>query len=142
MRCPHDPTFECPHDPCYGGGDESRCGQVRTLVRRNLALQATQGEGVVPPPTLATMAGNLAKAVVAHVADGMAHAPPEVQAERKRICLSNECGHCIDGGKGCTACGCGTIAAISFIGLDMDEKRRWASSRCPLDPPLWEAVSS
>jgi hypothetical protein len=91
-------------------------------------------------PGLAMMAGNLAKAVVAHVADGGRKASPEVQAERKRICLTNQCGCCIDGGKGCTACGCGTIAALSFVGLDMVLKRSLASSRCPLEPPRWEAV--
>lgn len=109
---------------------------------RDVVIRLTNG-GPPPeakPPGLVAMSGNLARAVVAHVADGAHHASPEVQADRKRICLSNECGHCINGGKGCTACGCGTIAALSFVGLDMVLKRSLASSRCPLNPPRWEAV--
>jgi len=91
-------------------------------------------------PNLVQMAGNLARAVVAHAADAGRHASPAVQAERKRICLSNECGYSRNEAKACEACGCGVIGALSFIGLDMDEKRSWASSRCPLNTPRWDAV--
>lgn len=88
------------------------------------------------PPGLLTMAGNLAGSAIAHVADGGRKASPKVQAERRAICRA--CPLLVDGG--CTACGCGTIKSLSLVGLALDLKRSWASSRCPLEPPRWGAV--
>lgn len=130
-----------PDSGCKGERLSHLCGRddYREFFRANPEpIRGGQAPGLVQ------MAGNLARAGAKqahHVAKGGEFfAPQEVQAERKRICLTNHCGHCVNGGKGCTACGCGTVAAISFIGLDMDEKRSWASSVCPLDPPRWGAL--
>lgn len=88
--------------------------------------------------TIINQAVELTHAVVEHIADAGRIAPTEVQAERERTCVA-----CPNSGgdiKQCRACGCGVVGALSFIGLNMVEKRRWASSRCPLQVPLWQAV--
>ena len=89
-------------------------------------------------PRLPAMALDLAKNAIAHAADGFRQATPEVQAARKAICLA--CDYADDNGKQCRACGCGGNSIMSYIGLNMDEKRSWATSRCPLIQPRWEAT--
>ena len=86
---------------------------------------------------LPAMALDLAKNAIVHAADGFRHAPPEVQAERKAICLA--CDYADDNGKQCRVCGCGSMSMFSMIGVDLALKRTMASSRCPLNPPKWEA---
>ncbi len=89
-------------------------------------------------PNFAQQAVALTKAVVEHVADRGRQAPTEVQAERLTICQA--CPHSSKEATACSACGCGVIGALSFVGLNMVEKRSWASSRCPLKEPKWDAV--
>lgn len=95
---------------------------------REIILRLTRDDPA--SPTLLEKAGNLARAVVDHVADGMRIAPPEVQAERERQCYSCEPRH--DHARdACSACGCGTIGAASFVGVNLKLKRSWSSSACP-----------
>jgi hypothetical protein len=88
-------------------------------------------------PGLLTMAGNLAAAVVAHVADGGRKASEAVQAERLAVCQSNVCGQHDAAKDACLACGCGLNPALSFVGLDLALKRSWASSVCPGSSSRW-----
>jgi hypothetical protein len=90
-----------------------------------------------PAPSLGRMAVNFVKAGAAHLADGGRKASGEVQARRKALCDS--CPKHDPAVDSCSACGCGTVKALSFVGLDLPLKRSWASSRCPLDPPRWVA---
>lgn len=80
-------------------------------------------------PTLLTQAASLVGAVVDHALDGFRQATPQVAAQRERLC--RECPHAVNGVAGCSSCGCGVIGALSFIGLDMNLKRKLASSACP-----------
>lgn len=81
------------------------------------------------PPDLMQMAGNLARSVVGHVADGGRKASPQVQAERKAACFA--CDEFHDHARDrCRKCGC----------TAMNTKRSWASSVCPDTPPRWTAV--
>jgi hypothetical protein len=136
--------MKCEHCPVQSG--RSCLGEIHRPVcldvQSGLPGRAEQLVALAEPkpPGILEMAGSFVRATVAHVADGCREAPPEVQAERKRICLTNACGSCVNEGRGCNACGCGVSEALSFVGLDMDEKRRWASSRCPLPEPLWGPV--
>ena len=91
-----------------------------------------------PSPTIAAMALDFAKNVVAYAADGFRKATPEVQAARKETCLT--CNYAADEARACRVCGCGGTSVASFIGLNMNEKRSWATSRCPLIQPRWEAT--
>lgn len=82
-------------------------------------------------PPLATQAGNVLAAagrIVAAVAKGdPVLAPPEVVAERRRICAACELWDQAQGR--CRHCGC--------TGLKFD----LATERCPLDPPKWDRVT-
>lgn len=112
-------------------GHRAFCGdpRYREIVRRMTLGIPMEPEPVQQPmPGLLEKAGNLARAVVTHVADGGRIASPEVQAERKAICFS--CSHLDKARDKCNVCGCS----------NMDLKRSWASSACPLSPPRWEAV--
>ncbi len=91
-----------------------------------------------PRPSLVAMAASFASSAIGHAANGFRKASPEVQEARRAICLA--CPKSINEAKGCSACGCGVIGALSFVGLDMDEKRAWASSRCPLAVLRWGKV--
>lgn len=83
----------------------------------------------IESPGLMAMAGNLAKSVAAHVADGGRKVSPEVQAERKAACFA--CDEFHDHARDrCRKCGC----------TAMNTKRSWASSVCPDTPPRWTAV--
>ncbi len=125
MRCEHCPVPT--GGVCHGEFDPSACDYH---ARRRAEI-----------PGLLAKAGNFVGSVVDHALDGGRKASPEVQAGRLRICRSNECGQVLDDGKGCNACGCGATAAVfNHVGLDMTLKRSWASSRCALEPPLWDAV--
>jgi hypothetical protein len=90
------------------------------------------------PPSLSAMAGSFVGAVVAHVADGGRKASAEVRAQRAATC--NACPLHDPQKDACTACGCGVIPALSFVGLDLGLKRSWASSVCPDSPPRWGPV--
>jgi hypothetical protein len=81
-------------------------------------------------PGLLAMAGNLARAVVGHVADGGRLAEPEVVSTREAICRA--CPRFEPTAPACLECGCGTVVKG---GLEL--KLSWASSSCPLDPPRW-----
>lgn len=105
------------------------------LAKRMLA---SRREREKDQPSMLKKAGNLASAVVGHVADGGRIAPPEVQAAREAECFA--CPHHDHPKDGCSACGCGVIGALSFVGLDLALKRSWASSRCPLKVPKWGPV--
>lgn len=130
----------CPVRPgltCRGEGRSPLCLEVAGDLP-GLAESLVSEAEYDALPGLLEKAGNLARAVVSHVADGGRIASPEVQAERKELCFS--CSHLDKTRDACSACGCGVICALSFVGMDMDKKRSWASSRCPLSQPRWEAV--
>lgn len=80
-------------------------------------------------PTLVGKAIGFGKAAVAHVAAGRPIAPPEVQAERERICFA--CAHLDKVTDTCNICGCGL----------MKLKRSWADQGCPLSQPKWGPVA-
>jgi hypothetical protein len=132
MKCPHCPVAG--HLTCLGETTPPLCilveagqpGRAEQLVA--LAEGGPPAEWETGPvgPSLITRAGNLARSVVAHVADGGRKASAEVQAARKAECEA--CPLLVD--NKCSQCGC----------VAMNLKRSWASSRCPLDPPKWDAV--
>jgi len=70
-------------------------------------------------PSLAKMAGNLTKAVVKHVGDGMRKV--ELQEYQDRLNVCNECSLRVKNRCTHESCGC-------FI----DKKAWWASEECPL----------
>lgn len=122
-RCPSCPVaagFRCPGRDAPSlcrrveAGEPGRAEQLRGIAEGN--------------PTLLEKAANLARAAVAHVADGGRKATPEVQAARKAECLA--CPHLDQSRDACPKCGC------ILMGL----KRSWASSFCPDKPPRWDAV--
>lgn len=133
IRCPFVGAARCLSTDCPGRKDTAFC----------TAQAEDGGASMHQPPGLFAMAGSLARSVVGHVVDVVkrgdaATASPAIQAWRKSACLS--CEHQRDGAKGCVACGCGVIGAMSFVGLDMDAKRAMATMRCPLKVPRWGAV--
>lgn len=76
-------------------------------------------------PTPLRKAANVVKAVGGHIANGMKKAPEDVQLMRLALCEAcpwYEAGICKH-----PDCGC-----------NMKIKVGWASSRCPLDPPVWD----
>jgi hypothetical protein len=68
-----------------------------------------------------------AHAALDHVADDCRIAPPEVQADRERLCRA--CPLHDAARDRCSVCGC-----------NLSLKRTWASSACPLPYPEWMAV--
>lgn len=94
-------------------------------------------EPTPPAPTLLSKASSFVGAVATHIADGGRKAPEEVRAARLEACQT--CPLHVEP-DGCTACGCGVNPALSFVGLDLELKRSWASSRCPDNPPRWGPV--
>jgi hypothetical protein len=93
----------------------------------------------VTPPGLLSMAGSFLGSMAEHAADAFRKASPEVQAERARVCRS--CPNHDPCANACRSCGCGTVEAIAFLGVNLSLKRSWASSKCPDDPPRWDTVS-
>lgn len=107
---------------------------IRDLTPEQIYREAAEiraRDGLPPvevPPSLLAMAGNLVGAVVAHVGDGGRKASDEVQAERLAICES--CPYLSQENGSCMKCGCS----------NMNLKRSWASSSCPLPEPKWSPV--
>ena len=132
MKCPQCPVRSALD--CVGETHSPVCRDVEAGMPGRAAQLVALAEG---PGPLA-MAANFAGAVVAHIADGGRLAPPGVQAGREAEC--RKCPHHDHHADSCLACGCGVVAAISFVGLDLKFKRSWASSRCPDNPPRWTPV--
>jgi hypothetical protein len=84
---------------------------------------------VHPFPGLATMAVNFGKAVVTHVASGLATVPDDVFDDRMTICRA--CEYHDPDSERCRACGCPVAS-----------KARMASQRCPLPEPKWVELSA
>jgi hypothetical protein len=128
MKC-----HQCPVRPglvCLGETTPSLCLRVAEgQPGRAEQLVALAEVEATPPdhsPSLLTMAGNFAGAVVAHALDGGRQASEAVQAERKAMCFACDLhDHVRDS---CSSCGCSA----------MNLKRSWASSRCPASH--WSAV--
>lgn len=85
-----------------------------------------------PTPSLLAMAGSflssMATQLVHVLQGGDLHASSETQDERKATCLVCPSHEPADA---CTACGCGTVKALSFVGLDLSWKRSLSTSVCP-----------
>jgi hypothetical protein len=79
------------------------------------------------PPTLTERIASLVGAIGTHVAAGMPRATTEQRAARLAICRGCEN---YDVGW-CKACGC-------YLRI----KTSLATERCPLDPPLWDRLTS
>jgi hypothetical protein len=88
-------------------------------------------------PNLIESAVKFAGAVLDHAIDGLREASPEAIARREASCWM--CPDHKGVNDSCNACSCGTYPGLVALGLDLARKRRWASSRCPLNPPRWEA---
>lgn len=136
--CPLNGTATACPDPAYYcsrvARERSRTPHLRfwsdaVLRAAGLEPQPQPPPAPIEPPGLATMAGNLAKSLAGHVADGGRKASPQVQAERKAACFA--CDEFHDHARDrCRKCGC----------TAMNTKRSWASSVCPDTPPRWTAV--
>lgn len=131
-RCSHCPV-ECGL-PCRGLETPVYCqrAKVNPAIREILVKHAWQmvaNRQVEAPPPLYQRALAFMGAVARHVATGMHHAPPEVQAARLAICYL--CEH--HRGEQCTICGC------ADKGLKL--KTSWANQSCPLKPPKWGPVA-
>ena len=70
-------------------------------------------------------------AAARHAADWFRRVPESVYQERLAVCLPCEHYHLAQ----CRKCGCGVRGRIIA-------KARWASERCPLDPPKWDVYVS
>lgn len=143
--CTYSGTAICPPSATSGGYTVGGTGYLNGIYSATEdcgAITTTGGGGSVGMvedyPSLLSRAVSLASAVVDHISDGGRKASPEVQAEREEICRG--CDQSEKDATACRACGCGVIGALNFIGLDMVEKRSWASSRCPLKSPKWDQV--
>jgi hypothetical protein len=96
---------------------EGQPGRAEQLI----ALAEANRPGLVPKLL------RLTRALVAHIRDWFRKAPRRVRAERAATCRA--CPQWIVERDSCKICGC----MLSI-------KRGWASSRCPLEPPRWDAV--
>lgn len=77
------------------------------------------------PPSFLRKTWNYAKALARHTVDGLRNVPTHTYEHRLSICDAcdlNENGVCQH-----RACGC-----------NLEEKARWRSERCPLNPPKWD----
>jgi hypothetical protein len=78
-------------------------------------------------PSILAQASSFICAVVVHTLDDCRIAPPEVQAERERLCRACPLHDAVR--DRCNVCGC-----------NLSLKWTWASSACPLPYPEWMAV--
>lgn len=75
--------------------------------------------------TLGEMVWSFATELTTHAKGGFAHVDPVTYSRRISICI--DCPLFAKESPHCTKCGC-----------NMEVKAKWATSRCPLNPPLWD----
>lgn len=108
------------------------CKDTADLARQLGGEEAPQPEEKVEvlrapakPPSLGRRLLNFAGALAKHAASGWRMATPEQAEARLSICRA-----CVNYDDGmCLACGC-----------LLEIKVRLADQRCPLEPPLWDAI--
>jgi hypothetical protein len=97
-----------------------RDGQDYTPVERDALMHDAKIKQERQLPSAGKMAGNLAKAVVKHVGDGLRKV--DVKGYQDRLDICNECQLRVKNRCTHESCGC-------FL----DKKAWWASEECPLD---------
>lgn len=113
MKCQHCPVRA--GLDCFGEKHKPACELVRAGQPGRAEQLIAMAEN---PPGLLEMAGNFAKAVAGHVANGMKPTPPDVEESRKAICMA--CPFHDAESDRCVKCGC-----------NLSIKRSWESSTCP-----------
>lgn len=159
MSCPHSKSFDpekCPLCLLYAKSPDYReAMQAAGMPIGGLPLVESPGEPpslheasiepqiAIEGPGILQKAWNASKAVgkaVGRMVRGKkVLTPPEVVAERRKICdachmldvVRDECAH--------PACGCKLSARLT-VGLKVPGKLEVASESCPLEPPKWKPL--